>query len=634
MRNVPPRPAAPRRAALLIAVAALAALGTSRTPLAAQAAAPAAVRYDVSFPRLAQHEAEISVTFRDLPAGPFDVRMSRSSPGRYALHEFAKNVYHVRATDAAGRALPVERISPHAWRVREHAGEVRFRYTLFADRADGTYAGIDLTKAHLNMPATFAWAPGLERRAIEVHFALPNTAWRIATQLQPTADPNTFRAPHLQYFLDSPTHLGPLDIREWRVTSGGRTQTVRLAVNHTGSRDDVTRFTDLTQRVVAEMAEVFGELPAFDFGTYTFISCYRATCAGDGMEHRNSTSLTSSSSIAQNTMGLLGTVSHEFFHAWNVERIRPASLEPFDFTEANMSRELWFAEGFTSYYGPLVIARAGIVPPEQFARQLTGPVNTLTTHPGRRYDSPVGMSQQAPFVDAAVSIDPTNRGNTFISYYTYGQAIGLALDLTLRARTPARTLDDVMREMWRRFGPQTADLAPVRGYTVEDVQQVVADVTGDAAFAREFFARYVLGSELPDYPALLTRAGFIVRRVAPDAPWIGDLRVNERGGSVSLSEVPIVGSPLYDAGLTGGDRIVSVNDLAITSAAQLREAMAASKPGATMSIAWESRAGTRRGTLTVGADPRVEVVAAETVGGSISEAQRAFRAAWLSSRQR
>ena len=109
-----------------------------------------------------------------------------------------------------------------------------------------------------------------------------------------------------------------------------------------------------------------GELPAFDFGTYTFISCYRPNCAGDGMEHRNSTSLTSSNSLSSSMIGLLGTVSHEFFHAWNVERIRPKTLEPFDFTDANMSGELWLAEGFTNYFGALVIARAGIITPTQY----------------------------------------------------------------------------------------------------------------------------------------------------------------------------------------------------------------------------------------------------------------------------
>jgi predicted metalloprotease with PDZ domain len=595
---------------------------------------PGTVLYDIRFPNAVQREGEITVRFRAVPAGPLTVQMARSSPGRYALHEFAKNIYNVRATNAQGRPLNIVRISPHAWRVAGHTGSVDFHYTLYADRADGTYAGIDQTRAHLNMPATFAFAPSLATRPIQITFTAPDTAWRIATQLQPTADPRTFRAPHLQYFLDSPTHLGKLDIRSWEVTSGGRTQTIRLAVNHTGTAEQVTQFTEQTKRVVNEMAAVFGELPQFDYGTYTFISCYRANCAGDGMEHRNSTSLTSSGGFVGTSLGLLGTVSHEFFHAWNVERIRPTSLEPFDFTEANMSGELWFAEGFTNYYGPLVIARAGINPVPMYARQLTNAVNTLTNHPGRRFAGAVGMSQQAPFVDAAVSIDPNNRSNTFISYYTYGEAVGLALDLTLRARPTPATLDAVMQLMWRRFGPQSPALAPVRGYTVADVQQAVAEVTKDSAFARDFFRRYVIGSELPDYPALLARAGFLVRQAQPTAAWMGDTRLSAQDGAVLLAGPTTIGSPMYEAGLSAGDRIFTLDGANIASLADVRAALGAKKPGDRMRITWMARDGERSAEMVLKADPRVEVVAFEDAGQSISPAQIAFRNSWLASRQR
>lgn len=188
--------------------------------------------------------------------------------------------------------------------------------------------------------------------------------------------------------MDSPTHLSVLDIREWPVTSGGRTQTIRLALDHLGSAEEATRFTDLTKLVVDEMGAVFGELPRFDFGTYTFIACYRSNCTGDGMEHRNATSLTASAGVASSVMSLLGAVSHEFFHAWNVERIRPSSLEPFDFSDANMSGELWVAEGFTNYYGPLVIARAGIVASR--AGRIPRPPSATRRRVDRRH-APIGV---------------------------------------------------------------------------------------------------------------------------------------------------------------------------------------------------------------------------------------------------
>lgn len=619
---------------LLAAVAALALAAPLPSQALARRPAPQAstVVYDVRFPNLAQREAEITVRFEALPAIPLRVRMARSSPGRYALHEFAKNVYNVSATDETGAPLRLDRVSPHEWRVIGHKGKVVFRYTLYADRADGTYAGIDPTRAHLNIPATFAWAPTLENRPVQVTFHVAGLDWKVATQLQPTSSPFTFRAPNLQYFMDSPVHLGPLDIREWQVTSGGRTQTIRLAVNHTGSAAEVTAFADHVKRVVHEMEGVFGELPAFDFGTYTFIACYRGNCAGDGMEHRNSTSLTFPGGLAQNAMRLLGTVSHEFFHAWNVERIRPKSLEPFDFTEANMSGELWLAEGFTNYYGPLVIARAGIIDHAEYARRLSNAVNTLTNAPGRRFDGARGMSQQAPFVDAAASIDPNNRVNTFISYYTYGEALGLALDLTLRGRTPAATLDDFFREMWKRHGkPQGAALAPTRPYTAADAEAALAFVAKDSAFARDFFRRYVEGNELPDYPRLLERAGFLVRAAEPGLGWVGDPSLSAYEREVVVSAPTLAGSPLYEAGIAAGDRIMSVNDVTITTSEQFRSAIAGRKPGETVRMTWHGRAGLQSGTIPVRANPRVEVVRFEEAGRTPTAPQRAFREAWLRS---
>jgi predicted metalloprotease with PDZ domain len=405
-------------------------------------------------------------------------------------------------------------------------------------------------------------------------------------------------------------------------------------VNHLGTRQQLDAFEENTKKVVNEMAAVFGELPRFDFGTYTFISCYRPNCAGDGMEHRNSTSLTSSGSLETSAAQLLGTVSHEFFHAWNVERIRPASLEPFDFSDANMSAELWFAEGFTNYYGPLVIRRAGITADARYAQQISGAINTLTTHPGRRFFGAVGMSQQAPFVDAATSVDPTNRPNMFISYYTYGEALGIALDLSLRARKPSATLDDVMRLMWQRFGQQQVNYAPRRGYRVEDVQAAVAEVARDTAFAREFFQKYVIGSELPDYGPLLARAGFLLRQAAPTQAFMGDTRLSAFEGEVVVAGPTTAGTPMYAAGISAGDRLLTLDGQRLATNEDVARVLSARKPGDRVRVTWQSRAGERSAEMTLVADPRVEVVLFESAGRTPTAEQLAFRASWLSSRQR
>ena len=589
------------------------------------AAAQLPVRYEVAFPNAVHHEARITVAFEGLAAGPLELRMSRSSPGRYALHEFAKNVYAVEAVDGAGKPLRITRPDPHQWNVEGHDGTARVTYTLFADRADGTYSAIDATHAHLNMPATFMWARGLGERPISVRFTLPDTAWRIATQLLPGGDAHTYRAPNLQYFMDSPTEIGPLDIRTWSLSSGGKAQTIRLALHHTGSRQDADAYAEMAKKVVREQVGVFGEAPDFDAGTYTFIADYLPHASGDGMEHRNSTILTSSQSLSANATGLLGTLSHEFFHAWNVERIRPRSLEPFDFERANMSGELWFAEGFTSYYGPLVIHRAGIVPFERYAANLAGGLNAVINGPGRRFFSPVEMSLQAPFVDAAASIDPQNKANTFISYYTWGAALGLGLDLTLRSRFTGVTLDDLMRDLWRTHG------ATERPYTHDDLRAALGRVTRDTAFARDFFSRYIEGREVVDYAALLARAGIRLRPAASGQPFIGG-PIEFEGDTAIVAGGTIIGTPLYEAGLDRGDRIASLGGRPLTSAAVLDEILSTRKPGDRLAVEFVQRGAVRSGSIIVAQDARLEAVTFEQAGERVTPAIRTFRQRWLGSR--
>src|SRR5215475_10336500 len=328
--------------------------------LSAPAFAQGKVEYEISFPNASHHEAEIAVTFAGVPADkPLEARMSRSSPGRYASFEFAKNVYNVRAVNDQGAPLKIARPNPSQWNITGGRGKVRVSYTLFADLGSGTYSGIDNTMAHLSIPATFMWAKGFENAPITIRFRRPSPDWKIATQLAPTSDPEVFSAPHLQYFMDSPTMLADFRWREWPVQSNGKTYTIRLAINDPASDNEVDSFAEMIKKVMAEEIAVFGATPDYDFGSYTFIANYEPQVGADGMEHRNSTSLTSPRSIKGGPLLNLSAVSHEYFHCWNVERLRPRSLEPFDFEDANVSGELWLAEGFTQYYGNLTLMRAG-----------------------------------------------------------------------------------------------------------------------------------------------------------------------------------------------------------------------------------------------------------------------------------
>src|SRR5688572_23609825 len=185
---------------------------------AVPAAAQAPVAYRLSFAERAHRLMQVEVTFADVPPGPLQVRMSRSSPGRYAVHEFAKNVIDVAAVDGAGRALPIVRTSPQQWDVTGHTGTVKVTYRIFGDRIDGTYLAVDERHAHINMPAALMWARGLENRPATVRFEPPPGAgWRVATQLLPGGDTYTFNAPNLQYLMDSPSEFSRFTLRTFTV---------------------------------------------------------------------------------------------------------------------------------------------------------------------------------------------------------------------------------------------------------------------------------------------------------------------------------------------------------------------------------------------------------------------------------
>ncbi len=553
--------------------------------------------------------------------------MSRSSPGRYALHEFAKNVYDVRATDGAGRGLRVERSRAHCWTVYGHDGTVRFHYTLFGDRGDGTYNQIDESHAHLNGPATYVWARGAENRPVRVRFEIPEgSGWRAATQLIPTGEPNVFEAPDRDYLMDSPVELSRFDLREWKVDDGRRKQTLRLAVHHTGTPEDVDGLAALLEKVVREEIGIFGELPRFDQGVYTVLADYLPWAAGDGMEHRNSTYCTSTRSIARDRDRLVGTIAHEFFHAWNVERLRPKSLEPFDFERVNPSGELWFAEGFTSYYSALVLRRAGIADRARFTGRLSRILDATLNSPARRHESPVLSSLLAPLTDGAAAKDPTNFRNTHLSYYTYGFAVGLGLDLELRQRFAGISLDDYMRAMWEEYGRRE------KPYTLEDLERVLGRVAGDAGFARDFFRRSVYGRELPDYERLLAAAGFLLRKAEPDKAFLGEPAVSFRDGRVVLEAAPAEGTPLYEAGLDRGAKIRRVDGKRLRSTKQWRRILTKKRPGDVIELDYEQRG--RRATTRVrlAASPRLEVVSFEQAGRGVSEEALEFRRQWLGSR--
>jgi predicted metalloprotease with PDZ domain len=259
---------------------------------------------------------------------------------------------------------------------------------------------------------------------------------------------------------------------------------------------------------------------------------------------------------------------------------------------------------------------------------VAGVVNAIVQAPGRRFFSPMEMSLQAPFVDAATSIDPQNKANTFISYYTWGAGLGLALDFDIRARFPGKSLDDVMRRMWTKYGKTE------RPYTLADLRATFGEAVGDTAWARSVFSRWIMGQDAPPYDSLLAHAGLALRKPGAGKAWLGSVQLRARDTTLTIESAVLIGTPLYAAGIERGDRLVSLGGRPVVTEADVEAVLASRKPGDQVPAVIAGRDGRRETSITLTENPAVEVVTFEAAGMPLSEEARAFREAWMRSRVR
>jgi predicted metalloprotease with PDZ domain len=239
----------------------------------------------------------------------------------------------------------------------------------------------------------------------------------------------------------------------------------------------------------------------------------------------------------------------------------------------------------------------------------------------------------AVFTDGGRSTDRTNWSTTVVSYYSHGGAIALALDLALRERSGGRvTLDDFMRAMWRVHGkpggsrPGYVD----RPYTMTEAERQLAEISGDERFARDFFARYIQGREVADYGRLAMQAGLVLRKQNPGSAWIGDVRFDTQSGTLRVASAPGIGSPAYVAGIDIGDEIRQISGTRVATTQEVNAALAQRRPGELVTVTFVDRSGSSQTrTVTLGEDPAVALMTVEASGGTLTDAQRAFRRSWL-----
>jgi predicted metalloprotease with PDZ domain len=592
----------------------------SRTP------APDApeITYTVSMPRPHTHmlEVEARLRYASAPAS-VELRMSVWTPGSYLVREFERHVQDFEPSGEGGRALPWTKTDKNTWRV-ETAGsrDVRVRYSVYSNELSVRTNEVNDRHAFWNNAATLFYPAG-HLGSPSVVRVEPFGTWKVATGLPSVSGGrNTFRAENFDVLYDSPFIAGDFRVINFEVKGVPH----RIVVDGEGNYDP-ERLGRETQKVVESEAEMMGEIPYRD---YTFILLLGAS-GGGGLEHLNSTSLTwrrFGFSTADDYLNLSGLVAHEFFHLWNVKRIRPDALGPFDYTRENYTRLLWVAEGITSYYEAVFPRRAGLMTDRQFLDVTARGIQGLQNTPGRLEQS----AEESSF-DAWIKYyrPDENSVNSSVSYYDKGAILGMLLDLEIRRRSSgSRSLDDVMRALYTDYFKRG------RNYTPEDFRRESERAAGSSL--EEFFRRYVRGREELDYNAALEWVGLRLDTGAPanSARVAGDSSgyIYPLGATVAQDDERLVvrnvhaGEPAYEQGLNAGDQIVAVDGYRAT-----RDFLVArvgdKKPGDTLTLT-VFRADELR-TFTFKLGPRANVTYRIVPVASPSEQQRRNYQAWLGS---
>jgi predicted metalloprotease with PDZ domain len=469
--------------------------------------APEPVLYRLRMPDPASHLFEVEVTAAT--AGePVEFQLPAWSPGRYVIYDFAVNVQNARATDAEGHALVVEKTDKQTWRVTPRAsGRVTFAYQMFADNLSGTFSQLDERHANYNGASLFVYVVG--RKPAPVHLEIePPPNWRVVNGATTAADQRRFEFANYDLLIDTPTEIAPdFEVSTFREGSCE----YRVVTHQLGApRGDAARYAADVQKIVRAENAVMGVPP--DLPRYTFLVHFApGNDGGDGMEHLASTQIVRTRALGETASygGALSVTAHEFFHLWNVKRLRPAELGPWDYTRENYTTSLWIAEGITSYYGDLSLERAGFVDEPEFLRMMAGEIAGLQSRPGRLLMSAERSSFDTWLYLATRPLQRTRGSATAIDYYNKGEILGLLLDLEIRGRTGnAKSLDDVMRLMYRRFfldAPAESYYYKGRGYHAADFLAAVNEVSG--ARFDDWFAKYVSGTEELDYGHALAFAG-------------------------------------------------------------------------------------------------------------------------------
>jgi predicted metalloprotease with PDZ domain len=540
-KNFSPLPCAPRRARYYAArLLALAAIACAAAAGAAAQGEQLRVDYTVEVASTAGHLFHVTADVKNLSDPHLDLALPTWTPGWYTVENYAKNILRLKVTGSTGRPLPHWMTKKQTWRV--FAGDhkqIKIEFDYSANVLALNQAKVTSDYAFFTGTQLFLEPVGHRASPSSVRFKVP-AGWQIVSALRETSDPMMFTAPDYDTLVDSPTEMGRFDVVRFEVE--GKPHFFVSTPAGAFPQEKGERLAPMLAKIAEAERAVFGELPYEKYVYFYFLLPSESNASG-GLEHNNSHVAVGVGSRNPAPEHLTGLAAHEFFHLWNVKRLRPAEMTPYDYSREQETPSLWVSEGFTNYYGSLSTYRAGLRQKEDFLQSVAGAAGGVEGNEARGYVSPADAS-----VSTWLCYDTPCAFQ--ISYYTQGQNLGALLDLSIRHDTDnAHSLDDLMRALYTDFYKRG------RGFTPDDF---VADASRLAGRDyRDFFTRYVVGTQVPPYDQIFGYAGYRLDKSARKVPYLGvAFNATEQGLEVTDIAPDAAGAR---AGLARGDVITSLD---------------------------------------------------------------------------
>ncbi len=510
------------------------------------------IAFEVSFSEPQAHYADVEMEMWGIKEDHIDLKIPVWTPGSYLIREFAKNVEGFKALNSSGSALNVEKVNKNTWRVyTQKSGRIKVNYRVYSFEISVRTSFVDASHAFLSPTGIFLYPEGQIKKPSTITINPYKTWTKISTGLEKVAGKvNTYVAPDFDILYDSPIEVGNQDIFEF--DASGVKHEVAMYGGGNYNKDVLKR--DMA-KIVEEQTAVFGINPN---KRYVFI-VHNFNSGSGGLEHLNSTVLGATRNAYNTEQGLLrflSLVSHEYFHLWNVKRLRPIALGPFNYDVENYTSNLWIAEGFTTYYQDIFTKRAGLINPERYLLSLASSISSVENQPGNR----IQPLSEASFDAWIKQYRPNeNSANSTISYYSKGALVAMIMDLEIINSTQgSKGLDEVMKAMYDEYYTKQG-----RGYTDAEFKAMAEKIAGRSF--DDIYADYINGLKTIDYKKYLAYAGLSIvdEAAAGNDPYLG-VTSTLKDGKIIITNVAR-GSAAWTGGLNVSDEIFAIDDYRINN---------------------------------------------------------------------